>query len=279
MPRPPARPGTQPDLGQRIGRTVPRQSCRGMVPPIPAAFVRASLVGVAAQPGRRDGSSVDHPVPVARNGAAASPRPIHAIAAIDWRAGQHAARRRSRGHAVPHLFAEMPQSRIAPAHADRRSRQNLDDPDPRCRRRRRVTRPVVACAAPPVPAGRTRPAIARVGNSRWIQQAQQRTLEHIVVCKRWLCHVYRSPRIERTCVACTTGRTYRRRHEPRSFAPPCATRFIHVEAESSGTNFRHPSACGRCAPIPRCAPLHRPRIRPAGRSDSRHATLDHLPYS
>lgn len=151
---------------------------------------------------------MDHPVPVARNGAPTPLRPIYPVAATDRHARQHATRRRSRSHALPHLFAEMPESRIAPAHTDRRIRQDLYDPDPRGRRRRRgIVSSVVACAAPspPVSACRSRQAVARAGHPRWIQQAQQSTFENIVVCEHWLCHIYGSPRIERACAANTTA--------------------------------------------------------------------------
>ena len=89
-----------------------------------------------------------------------APRPIHAIARLDRRTGQHAARRRSRGHAMPQLFAEMPEPRVAPAHADSRIRQNLDDPDPRSRRRGGLACAVITLAAH-AGASRSRPACRR----------------------------------------------------------------------------------------------------------------------
>jgi hypothetical protein len=44
-------------------------------------------------------------------------------------------------------------------------------------------------------------ALARACASRRIEQAHQCTFEHIVVCKRWLRHIFRSPRIDRACGA------------------------------------------------------------------------------
>lgn len=173
---------------------------------------------------RRDGGRVNHPRPIARHASAAPARSIHAIAAIDRHAGQHALRRRSRGHAVPHLFAEISGLRIAPPNAHRRTRQNLHDPDPRAWRRAVVLRGL----APPLTREPARPihrfdrAVARSRHTRRVQQAHQCPFEYVVVYTRWLCHINRPPRIGR----------------------PRRTRIADFETESIGTPSRAPSVRG-----------------------------------
>ena len=255
----------------RISDSVPTAPASAIMPRYGVVDTDRTRSRVTIRPRWRTG-----PVRLPRHGSSCpsctercgrAPRPIHAIARLDRRTGQHAARRRSRGHAMPQ-FAEMPEPRVAPAHADSRIRQNLDDPDPRSRRRGGLACAVITLAAharrqPVAPGMSSRAPAVLDGSSRRISARSNTSSSANVGCiistvplaLNALVPLAQSTR-------CTDeSRTSPLRDRPR--------RALHSRWNRVwGTAFRDPSDRGRCFPIPKSD--RRGDMRPR----SRQATHD-----
>ena len=144
----------------------------------------------------------------------------------------------------------MPEPRVAPAHADSRIRQNLDDPDPRSRRRGGLACAVITLAArrrqPVAPGMSSRAPAVLDGSSRRISARSNTSSSANVGCiistvplaLNALVPLAQSTR-------CTDeSRTSPLRDRPR--------RALHSRWNRVwGTAFRDPSDRGRCFPIPK----------------------------
>ena len=195
-PRSLAGPGTQPDFGQRTDR-LRRQSCRGMVSSIPTVPARASR---SVRAGGRPGATAAAWIILSQLHGTVRPRP-RPIPRDRPAIGAPVSTQRDAVLAVTQCHNCSPKCPNLGSlqHADSRIRQNLDDliREPPARRPSRALSlrlPRTRRRQPVAPGMSSRAPAVLDGSSRRISARS-----HIVVCKRWLHHLYRSPRIERLC--------------------------------------------------------------------------------